>query len=488
MCTIHTMCTLHIVSTITTDASETTSPTRSPGVIIAVLALCGIVVALMQTLIVPLVPILPEILNASAADASWAITATLLAGAVVTPVAGRLGDMFGKRAILAASLGSLILGSVICALTSSLLPVIVGRVLQGAAMGAIALGISILRDELPPERVGYAIAVMSATLGVGGAIGMPLAATIAQKADWHTLFWVSGGLGLLSLILVLTLIPESPVRSPARFDYVGAAGLSAALIALLLAITKGGDWGWTSGTVLGLLAASAAVFVLWGFHELRAPAPLVDLRVSARPQVLFTNLASISTGFAMFGMSLIPTQILMAPAASGYGLDLSMIQAGLVLAPAGLVMFFFSPVSARISAAYGPRVTLAVGGAVLAAGYIFMLVFRSSVWEILIATMIVGAGIGIAYAAMPALIMGAVPITETAAANGLNSLMRAVGTSMSSAVVSVVLADMTIEMAGAHLPSPEGFDITIGISIAAAVATFLFTALIPRRTPTPVSG
>ncbi|NLE82106.1 MAG: MFS transporter [Rhodococcus sp.] len=451
--------------------------------IIAVLALCGIVVALMQTLIIPLVPVLPQILNASAADASWAITATLLAGAVITPIAGRLGDMFGKRTILALSLVSLIAGSVICALSSSLLPVIVGRALQGTAMGAIALGISILRDELPPERVGSAMAIMSATLGVGGAIGMPVAATIAQKADWHTLFWVSAGLGLLSLILVLALIPESPVRTPARFDYVGAVGLSAALIALLLAITKGGDWGWTSTTTLGLLAASVAIFVAWGFYELRTDAPLVDLRVSSRPQVLFTNLASISTGFAMFGMSLIPTQILMAPTASGYGLGLSMIQAGIVLAPAGLVMFFFSPVSARISAQHGPRVTLAVGGAVIAAGYIFMLLLRGSVWEILISTMIVGAGIGIAYAAMPALIMGAVPITETAAANGLNSLMRAVGTSASSAVVSVILAHMTIEVGPVVLPSSAGFDSTIGISIAAAAVTLLFTALIPRTPP-----
>ncbi|MDG3015420.1 MFS transporter [Speluncibacter jeojiensis] len=458
-------------------------PQRTPNVIVAVLGLCGIVVALMQTLIVPLVPVLPTILHSSASNASWAITATLLAGAVVTPIAGRLGDMFGKRLVLVASMALLTIGSVLCAVSSSLIVVLVGRVFQGLAMGAIALGISIMRDELPAERVGSAMAVMSATLGVGGAIGMPVAAIIAEKSNWHVLFWVSAGLGLICVLALLAVIPESPVKTPGKFDYVGAFGLSAALVALLLPISKGGDWGWTSGPTVGLVIASVVIFLAWGWYELRVSTPLVDLRVSSRRQVLFTNLSSVAVGFAMYGMSLIPSQILMAPKASGYGMGLSMIEAGLIMAPSGLVMFFCSPVSARISARSGPRTSLGLGAVIIGLGYVFGLFLQNSPWEIMVSTMIIGAGIGIAYAAMPALIMGAVPITETAAANGLNSLMRAVGTSLSAAVVSTVLANMTISLGAFELPSQHGFTVSILISIGAAVISLLLTLLIPRRQP-----
>jgi MFS family permease len=457
-------------------------PHPSPGVIVAVGCFCGIIAALTQTMIVPLIPELPRILHSSASDASWAITATLLAAAVATPISGRLGDMYGKRLMLVVSMVALVAGSVVCALSAgSLVVMVVGRGLQGLAMGAIALGISVMRDELPAADVGAGVARMSASMGVGGAIGLPVAAFIADKADWHMLFWVTAALALLAVVAILALVPESPVRTPGRFDVVGAVGLSAALVMLLLAITKGGDWGWASGTTLGLLAGSLLVFLAWGAWELRRTAPLVDLRVSAAPQVLFTNIASVAVGFAMYGMSLIPIQIFLAPEATGYGLGLSMTQAGLLMAPSGLVMFLFSSVGARVSAARGPRTSLGLGIAVIGLGYVVGLVLRDSAWQLTAATIVIGAGVGIAYAAMPALIMGAVPLTETAAANGLNSLMRSVGTALSSAVVSVVLAHEVVRLGPAVLPSYHGFTLALWISVAAAVVALVLTALIPGR-------
>ena len=149
---------------------------------------------------------------------------------------------------------------------------IVGRALQGLAAGVIPLGISIMRDELPAERLGSATALMSASLGVGGALGLPAAAFIADNFDWHVLFWASAALGAVAIVLVLALVPESQVRTGGRFDLVGALGLSAGLVCLLLAISKGADWGWTSGTTLGLFAAAVVVLLLWGWCELRSHA------------------------------------------------------------------------------------------------------------------------------------------------------------------------------------------------------------------------
>ncbi|MEV7968586.1 MFS transporter [Sphaerisporangium sp. NPDC088356] len=454
---------------------------KGPGPVVAVLALCGIVVSLMQTIVVPLIPDLPRILDTSASDASWVITSTLLAAAVCNPVSGRLGDLYGKRRVLLASLGLMVLGSVVCALSAGLVPVVIGRVLQGCAIGVIPLGISIMRDELPPERLGSAMALMSATLGVGGAIGLPLAAFIAQHANWHALFWMAALIGALDLLLVAFVVPESPLRASGRFDVPGAIGLTAGLICLLLAITKGGDWGWGSGLTLGLFAAAVVILLLWGVMELRVRDPLVDLRTTARRQVLLTNLASVVVGFAMFGMSLVLPTLLQAPRATGYGLGLSLVEAGLCLAPGGLVMMLLSPLSARVSRRWGPKIALLLGTVVIAAGYAATLGLMHSAWQVVIGSSVIAAGVGLAYAAMPALIMSSVPPSETAAANGLNALMRSIGTSASSAVISVVLAHMTVSLGAIVMPSLRGLQVAIIIAGGVAIVGALITNFIPGR-------
>jgi MFS family permease len=453
------------------------------NLVVAVLALAGITVSLMQTLVIPLIPALPGLLHASAADATWAITATLLAGAVATPTMGRLGDMYGKRRMLLVSLGALVAGSTIGALSDTLVPMVAGRALQGLAAGVIPLGISIMRDELPAERLGSATALMSASLGVGGALGLPAAALLAENADWHALFWTAAGLGVVVTALVVALVPESPVRTGGRFDVPGAAGLSIALVCLLLAISKGADWGWGSAATLGLIATAVVVLLLWGRWELRTRQPLVDLRTTARRQVLLTNIASAVFGFAMFAMSLVLPQLLQLPAATGYGLGRSMLVVGLVMAPSGLVMMALAPVSARISRTRGPKTTLMLGAVVVAAGYALGIGLMSATWHLVLVSSIIGAGIGLAYGAMPALVMGAVPVSETAAANSLNTLMRSIGTSVSSATAGLILARLTISFGPVTLPSQNGFRLVLGMGSAAALIALAVAAFLPRHAP-----
>ncbi|MFF9487077.1 MFS transporter [Streptomyces sp. NPDC014676] len=465
------------------DRSPTSGTAAPPktGAVVPVLALSGIVVSLMQTLVIPIVGQLPQYLNASAADTAWAITATLLAAAVATPVMGRLGDMYGKRRMLLVSMAMLVVGSVVAGLSDSLVPMIVGRALQGLSSGVIPLGISILRDELPAERLGSATAMISASLGVGGALGLPAAALIADNFDWHALFWTSAALGVVALLLVVVLVPESKVRTGGRFDLAGAAGMATGLVCLLLAISKGADWGWGSGTTLGLFAAAVVVLLAWGFFELRVDQPLVDLRTAARPQVLITNLASVAIGFGMFSMSLVIPQLLQLPERTGYGLGQSLLAAGLVMAPSGLVMMALAPVSALVSRAKGPKVTLMIGALIVAAGYGLNVLLMSEVWHFVLASCVIGAGIGFTYGAMPALIMGAVPASETGAANSLNTLMRSIGTSVASAVAGVVLAQMTTRFGSYALPGEDGFRTVLALGAGAALIGFAIAAFIPRR-------
>ncbi|XVQ07441.1 MFS transporter [Spirillospora sp. CA-255316] len=463
------------------------SPAPRTGAIVGVLSCAGIVAALMQTLVLPLIGELPRLLNTSPSDASWVLTATLLAGAVATPVVGRMGDLYGKRRVLLGCVVLLAAGAIVSGMAESLVPMVVGRALQGLAAGIIPLGISIMRDVLPPERLGSSIALMSSSLGMGGAFGLPLSAVVVDNADWHALFWGTAGLAVLIGVLVFLFVPESEVVARGRFDHLGAAGLSAGLVCLLLAVSKGGDWGWASGTTLGLFGAAAVILLVWGVWELRIAEPLVDLRTTARRQVLLTNLASIVVGFSMYAQSVLSPQILQLPEATGYGLGQSMLAAGLWMAPAGLVMMVVSPVGAKLSAAAGPKISLLVGALIIAAGYGAALPLMGEAWGILVFSCVCSAGVAFAYGAMPALIMGAVPASETAAANGFNTLMRSVGTSTSSAVIGVVLAQMSVRTGPVPIPSENGFRVGFLIGAGVAVAAALLVLTIPGRRRAPAA-
>ncbi|MFF8776309.1 MFS transporter [Streptomyces sp. NPDC015140] len=464
--------------------TTTDEPSRSAsGATVPVLAFAGIVVAVMQTLLVPVIKDLPALLDTSPSNATWVLTSTLLSGAVATPIMGRLGDLFGKRRMLIVSLSVMVVGALISAFTDALIPMIVGRTLQGVAMGAIPLGIGLMRDILPRERLGSAMALMSSSIGVGGGLALPAAALVAQHTDWHTLFYGAAGLGVLSIALTLLVVPESPLRAKGSFDLPGAVGLTAGLILFLLPITKGSDWGWSSPTTLGLFAAAVVVLLLWGLMELRVAAPLVDLRTTARREVLLTNLASIMVGVSFFVISLVLPQLLQLPAETGYGLGQSMVVAGLCVAPLGLTMMFTAPVYARLSARYGPRTTLIIGLLIIGIGYAGGLGLMNAAWQTVITSVLIGAGIGLAYSSLPALIIGAVPASETGAANGLNTLMRSIGTSVSSAVIGMVLANTANDVGGVAVPTMHGFRVSFLIATAAVAVGLALAFFLPRRRP-----
>ncbi|MFV5994629.1 MFS transporter [Streptomyces sp. NPDC056231] len=464
------------------DGAAARTPTpHHPRFAVGVLAFCGVVVAIMQTIVVPLLPHIPALTGATPAAASWLVTVTLLTGAVFTPVLGRVGDMYGKRRVLVTSLAVLVVGSVLCAVSSHIGVLITGRALQGAALAVVPLGISILRDELPPERVLSAVALMSSTLGIGAAVGLPVAALVVEHFDWHAMFWVSGVIGLIDIVLVLCCVPESPLRSRGRFDAVGALGLSAALVCLLLAVTQGADWGWTSTRTVGLLVAAVVVALLWGAYELRVTTPMVDLRVSARPAVLLANVAALLIGFAFYANSLVTAQMVQEPKATGYGLGASLVVSGLCLLPGGVSMVALSPVSARISAAYGPKVSLTLAAGIIAVGYVVRYFTSHSLWLIIAGATVVASGTAIAYSALPALVMRGVPPGETGAANGLNTLMRSIGQAFCSATVAAVLTNLTFRVGGRTAPTLHAYQLVFLIAAGAALLALAVTLFLPGR-------
>lgn len=456
------------------DAFSSPYSNARQNLIVGVLAFAGMGGSFMQTILIPIQGELPQLLDAPANDTAWVITTTLLAGAISTPIAGKLGDMFGKRKIALILMALIVLGCVICALSSGLPTLIVGRALQGAGMSVVPLGISMLRDVLEPRKLGTAIALVSATLGVGGAIGLPLSAIVIQNFDWHMLFVMAATISSISFVLMATIVPNTPTRAGGRFDLLGAIGLAIGLIGVLLAISQGNRWGWSSVPTLVSIGVGAVAFAIWAWHEMRVENPLVDLRVSAKPAVLLTNLASVAMGFALFSSSIAFPQLLGLPISAG-GLGIDLLIASVVLMPSGLAMLAMSPVAGRLSRRVGPRVLLIAGACVIAFAYLLCVVLHLNFWLIALINTIIGIGIGLGYAAMPALIMSAVPRHETGAANGLNALMRSFGTTCAAAVVGAILA-------GSSASDPAGAFATVFVlgllaaALCAAIGFFIPTS------------
>ncbi|WP_234401617.1 MFS transporter [Thermobifida halotolerans] len=457
-------------------------PSRHPRLLLVAMVFAGAVTAVMQTLAVPLLPTLIDGLRTTHGTASWVVTAALIAGAVSTPVLGRLGDMYGRREVMLCALASLVAGSALAALSTHVLTLVMGRTLQGIALAVVPLGIGVLRDVLPPERVAFSAALMSTTLGLGAALGVPLTSLIARYADWHAVFWMSGGLGLLCFALVFAFVPRSAARG-GRFDALGTLGLTAVLVCFLVAVSRGAEWGWTSAAVLGLLAAALAVGAGWVYYETRVPSPIVELRGMVSPAVLLTNLATLLIGFSFFVNSLVTAQLVQEPSETGYGLGFSVLAGGLCMLPSSISMLLFAPIAARVAAARGPKTAIAAGIALMAAGYALRLFTSESLVMIIVGATVVGIGTAFPYSTLPALLMRHVPREQTGAANGVNVLMRVVGQAICSAVVAAVLGGMTMEVGDGTAPAFEAYLTIFFVAGCVAVGALVTTLLVSDRRP-----
>ena len=466
------------------DIAAHTSPGRARLELLLV-GTAAFAVSLSMSLLIPVMPLLsgPQGLIPSHPGqdaAEWLLTSTLMAGAVAVPLFGRLGDMFGKRLMLVVATALLAIGSVVSGVSSNLAVMIVGRAIQGLSMAAIPLGISLLAALLPRERVGSAVALISAMLGVGSALALPIGGLIGEHADYHWLFWITAIAGAIGAVGIWLVLPEAPDRTPGRVDVVGAILLTAALVTLLLPLAESSSWGWGSARTIGLLVVSVVLFGILGLTESRIGVPLIDLAALSRPPIVLTNLASVLTGFAMFAMMIGTASYVQAPKAlSGYGFDASLVVSGLCLLPAGAMMLVLSSTAARMIHAIGAPRTLAFGAVVLAVGWIVRLTLHAHLWEIVAGTTVIGVGIAFAYAAMPTLINTHTPVAELAAANGLNALARYLGTSLASAIGGSILASHLIH--GTELPTLGAYRTIFIACCVAAVAAAAVAVFVPRH-------
>ena len=407
---------------------------------------------------------------------SWLVTATLISGTVATPIAGQLADSYGKRRLIAVCLVLSTVGSVLGAVSTHVGLAIVARSLQGIAIAAIPIGIALLRDVLPPAKLPFGIALLSTTLAVGSGAGLPLAGFVARSFDWRVMFWISGVLGALLLVLVPVVLPRSVILKRVRFDVLGAGVLGAALTAALLVVTKGGDWGWRSVPTALTGVAAVGLFLVWLPIERRAANPVVDLVTMRQPRLVLINVASTLVGFAMFVNLLSTTQFLQMPRSTGFGQAMDVVDAGLVMAPVAVMFAIVAPIAAALIRRIGADGVLLTGCLVMAGTYVARIALHGQVWEIVAGACLVAVGSSMTFAAMPALVIGAVPVHQTASANGVNALVRSFGTALGSAVVAAILSLLVVTTVDGVFPSEFAFDVVFVMAAATTLAAAVFAA------------
>ncbi len=442
--------------------------------------------ALMQTLVIPALPVLQADLHTSAQWITWTVSIYLLTGSVATPIIGRLGDQYGKVRMMLVALTSFFVGSIGCLLSWNVASLIAFRGMQGVGAAVFPLAYAIIRDEFPEEKWSVTMGTVSSTLGVGGGLGIVLSGLIVDNMNWRWLFVVSALIGLVALVLVWRFIPESPVRAPAKPDILGALLLSAGLVALLVALTEGQPQGWQSTFVLGMFAAAVVCLVVWGVVEARVAQPMVDMRMLVRRPVLFTNLTALLSGLSLYATWVLLPTFFQLPASlpaayqplADYGFGLSVLAAGLWILPCSCAIVVAGPIGGIMGRRFGPRIPLALGMFLFAIGAASIALFHSTVVEVSMAFMVCGVGIGFAFAAMPRLIVGAVAPSETGVATGMNNVVRTIGGVIGAQVAAALLAANT--WPGESVPTINGFVLSFWLSA--------FCALIGVATALLVTG
>jgi MFS family permease len=440
------------------------------------LGTAGLVVSMQQTLVLPLLPRLMGAFHTSVSTVAWVFTVTLLAGAVATPLLSRFGDMYGKKKIMIITMALLVVGSTVCALSDSLGVLIVGRALQGTSAALIPLAIGTVRDTFPRERITTAIGVISATMGFGGTVGMLVTGVIADRTDsYHPIFWIAVGIAVTGLVLVVLCTPDAGERAGGRPDFPGAVMLGAWLVCLLLAISEGNDWGWTSGRITGLFVGAVALCALWAVIEMRSRDPLVRLNLLVGRMSLSANVAGLLLGFALFaGFTLIANFVETPKAQLGYGLSGSVLDVGLYLLPSAVTMLLFSALTGRVEARIGAGYTLATGAFFVALSYIWLAVRHGGGPDILVFSAVQGLGVGIGYAALGTLAVQHVPMDQSGIASGINTLVRTTGGSIASAITAAMLSAYVI--AGTTAPSLHAYVVCFVIGAASAGLTAVVAA------------
>ncbi|WP_158862251.1 MFS transporter [Leifsonia sp. AG29] len=448
----------------------------------AILALSVGSFAILQSLVVPVLPVIQADLGTTTSGVTWTMTAWLIVAAVATPLLGRVGDLRGKRRVLVLALLAVGLGSVIAAVAPTIGVLIAGRVVQGLGGAMFPLAFGIIRDEFPAHRLPSAIGAIASIIAIGSGLGTVLAGPLAAALSWRGLFLIPVALTTVAAVLALAFIPESPERATGGVNPWAGLLLSGWLVALLLPLSTGAQWGWGSPAVVGLFVLAALLLAAWIVVELRSRHPLVDMRLMREPGVWSMNAAAVFIGASMFAVFAYFPRFVQTPVASGYGLGATVAGSGLLMLPMLVTMAVTGFLSGPLARWIGFRAQIVLAALVMGASSLSLAFLHGTLLAVASASGAFGIGLGIIYAAITSVVVQSVPATQTGIASGMNANLRTVGSAIGAAVMTALVTG-TIGRGGLPAESgyTEGFATAGLLAVAAGVVTVVAVVLMRAR-------
>jgi MFS family permease len=443
--------------------------------------------SLEQTIVAPALPAIEQHFRSSPTSAVWLLTGYVLAAAVAMPLAGRLGDQYGHRRGLLWSLGAFALGSLVSALASSIGVLIAGRVIQGLGAGIAPLAVALLRRHVRSERLPQAVGLLVASGSVGATAGLLLAGPLTDHVSNSAIFWLLLIVACTLAVAVWVAVDETPDRISGRIDVQGAVLLAGGLGCAMLAISRAGVWGWGSARTVVLFAVAVAVLGAFVWRERSAAEPLIAWATLGRRSVWSANLAMAAIGFAiLIGLALVPL-IGGYPKLTGYGLGLSTTSVGLLLVPCSLATLIAGPLGGRLITWMGARTQALVGTACATASYVLLATLHRTGLAIILATIPLGFGIGLALGAITNLVVAATSPEQTGATVALNTVIRSVAAALGVQIATAIVTGTQGTIPG--LPADSGFTSAFVMSaIAMAVAVGAVLLLPSARVGEPARG
>jgi MFS family permease len=443
-----------------------------------VLCLGALDFGLETSIIAPALPQLTVHYQTSPIAISWLATGFLLAQTVAVPLGGRLGDIFGKRRLLLVSLTAFAVGSLLCAVAASVPLAIAGRAVQGAGAALVPLTLGLTRDLIPSHMLARTIGILAGAANIGAALGFVVSGLLVDRFSPASIFWFLFAFAALLTVGVLALVPETPLRTRVPLDLVGAMLLAGGLVALLLAISKGPAWGWSSGSIVALFIAAVVGLATFALRERRVPHPLLDLALVMRRPFVNANLCALTYGFAFLPAILLIPQIAAAPVSSGYGLGLSTTQIGLVLVPTSATGFAAAWLAGRVVDRVGPSALVVTAALLGGVAYALLAVSHDSIVTLVVASAAVGVGWGTIPASFYRVVLGRADADKSAVAASVPLIARNIGASLGVTVAFVVISSGGLT---GPLPADTGFVRAFTVAAAATVLVAATGFTLPRR-------
>lgn len=417
-------------------------------------------------------------------QSAWLLTAFLLVGAVVSPMAGKLADMYGKRLVLLLAVVGATLGALLTALAPNFGVVIAGRALQGLLVPCTFLGYSLMRDVYPSRILPMAVSLMTAGMGLINIPAPWITGWLMGNWGFHGVFWFFAVVPAVLLAPLALTTDESPVRNRSRLDVLGALLLGAGLACLLIGVSFGPEWGWGSASALGALAGGVVLIGLWVVSALRSRNPLIDVRFFKRRPMILTaltaGLASANTG--VFN-ALLPTMC-MTPLALGLGYGFGVDAKGYALfqvpVAAGAVVGGY--LVGRAMRWTAPRNLMITGHALLVVGTGLTALRHDAQGPLMVWALIEGLGLGFSYAAAPNLVISVVPPQLQASMSSMVQVFQSTLAAILPAVAFAVLnGHIAVAEGGYDFYSDGGMRIVFLIACGASVVAFFLALALPKQ-------